>query len=525
MNMDLPLSSNNPICGFKLFARDGSPLEQPLEWTPCILEITGLDEWDKYELYLQGVNLELSQTRKHGSMGIFVDLPRCGLGKYRLELRRKQKSIHHVIFEVRPLKLTKDSFHQLLDDIQFNLPYGIVFSLQKLGGLVGVQVEPWHESLRERELLLLRRAIYGTAGGKVGLLALLAALAQKPQRWLRDEQPWVKAFAARRPYVGGLVQALNRAGNLENGLPMTLPDRRVNSTVDTYENRIVRFLHYLVKKRLHRLQRAGKPEWQEEISAMSLKLANARRNANFLDHVTALKEPPSHVSMLQLKIPVYRAVLETLLELLRIISVQLDHPSMDHPLEELPTLYQYWGTLQVLQAMLSVGEQRGFVVESQRLLRRDMSGLVFSVFPQGRAALILRHPTTGSRISLYPEQSFGRSSTKGFYSLSYQKRPDICIVCEEVEAPPQLLLFDPKYKLISEEKGTMNDSRPLREDIDKMHTYRDAIRHEEIERPVSFAGIIYPGKTEHFGNGIGAIGCIPGYTGQEDIQEVLERFL
>ena len=287
----------------------------------------------------------------------------------------------------------------------------------------------------------------------------------------------------------------------------------------------MRFLHDLVKKRLHRLQRAGKPEWQEEISAMSLKLANARRNANFLDHVTALKEPPSHVSMLQLKIPVYRAVLETLLELLRIISVQLDHPSMDHPLEELPTLYQYWGTLQVLQAMLSVGEQRGFVVESQRLLRRDMSGLVFSVFPQGRAALILRHPTTGSRISLYPEQSFGRSSTKGFYSLSYQKRPDICIVCEEVEAPPQLLLFDPKYKLISEEKGTMNDSRPLREDIDKMHTYRDAIRHEEIERPVSFAGIIYPGKTEHFGNGIGAIGCIPGYTGQEDIQEVLERFL
>ena len=123
------------------------------------------------------------------------------------------------------------------------------------------------------------------------LLALLAALAQKPQRWLRDEQPWVKAFAARRPYVGGLVQALNRAGNLENGLPMTLPDRRVNSTVDTYENRIVRFLHDLVKKRLHRLQRAGKPEWQEEISAMSLKLANARRNANFLDHVTALKEP------------------------------------------------------------------------------------------------------------------------------------------------------------------------------------------------------------------------------------------
>lgn len=525
MNMDSPPSSNNSICEFKLFARDGSHLEQPLEWTPCILEVTGLDEWYKYELYLQGISLELSQTRKHGNMGIFADLPRCGLGQYRLELRREQKSIHHATFEVQPLKLTKESFHQLLDDIQFNLPYGIVFSLQKLGGLVGIHVEPWRESLRERELILLRRAVYGTAGGKVGLLALLAALAQKPQRWLRDEQPWVKAYAARHPYAGGLVQALNRAGNLENGLPLALPDRRANSTVDTYENRIVLFLHDLVKKRLHRLKRVGKPDWQKEIAAMTAKLANARRNASFLDHVTALKEPPSRVSMLQLKIPVYRAVLETLLELLRIISVQLDHPSMDHPLEELPTLYQYWGTLQVLQAILSVGEQRGFVVESQRLLRRDMSGLIFSVFPQGRAALVLRHPTTGKRISLYPEQSFGRSSTTGFYSLSYQKRPDICIVCEAPETPPQLLLFDPKYKLISEEKWTSNDSRPLREDIDKMHTYRDAIRHQETEKPVFFAGIIYPGKTEHFGDGLSAIGCIPGCSGPEDIQEVLERFL
>jgi predicted component of viral defense system (DUF524 family) len=59
-----------------------------------------------------------------------------------------------------------------------------------------------------------------------------------------------------------------------------------------------------------------------------------------------------------------------------------------------------------------------------------------------------------------------------------------------------------------------------------MHTYRDAIRHQETERPVSFAGIIYPGqKTEHFGDDLGAIACIPGASGQEDIQAVLERFL
>lgn len=139
--------------------------------------------------------------------------------------------------------------------------------------------------------------------------------------------------------------------------------------------------------------------------------------------------------------------------------------------------------------------------------------------------MILRHPTTDSRISLYPGQNFGQSSIKRLHSLSYQKRLDICIVCEEVGTPPQLLLFDPKYKLISEEKGTMNDNHPLREDIDKIRTYRDAIRHEEVKRPVSFAGVIHPRKIEYSGNGISAIGCTPGYAGQEDIQKVLERFL
>lgn len=524
MNTASPPSSNSS-CLFRLFALDGTLIEQPLEWTPGCLEVTGLDNWKCYELYLQGARLELSETRRYGKMGVYADWPRCGLGKYHLELRQGQEYVHQAAFEVRPLKLTHASFHQLIDDIQFNLPYGIVFSLQKLGGLVGVHIEPWKESLRERELLLLQRAVYGTAGGKPGLLKLLAALSRNPQRQLVDEQPWVKAHAARRSHIGGLVQALRRSGNLENGLPCTLPDRRVKSTVDIYENRVVLLLHDLVRKRLQRLKRTGKPKWQEAITSMITKLANARLHAVFLDEVSPLEEPPSRVSMIQLRIPTYRGVLETLLDLLRIISVQLDHPAMEHALEELPTLYQYWGTLQVLQTLLIIGELRGFTVESHSLLRRDVSGLVFSVFPQGKAALILRHPTTGSRISLYPEQSFGRSATQGFFSLSYQKRPDVCIVSESPGQPPQLLLFDPKYKLLSEENAHPNDGKPLREDIDKMHTYRDAIRHKEIERPVAFAGIIYPGQTEHFGKGLSALGCTPGISGQEDIQAVLDYFL
>jgi predicted component of viral defense system (DUF524 family) len=79
----------------------------------------------------------------------------------------------------------------------------------------------------------------------------------------------------------------------------------------------------------------------------------------------------------------------------------------------------------------------------------------------------------------------------------------------------QLFIFDPKYKLDSELSAEGDPGgRPKKEDIDKMHAYRDAIRDASNERVVAFASILYPGPTENFGKGIAALKALPGEGGE-----------
>ena len=77
---------------------------------------------------------------------------------------------------------------------------------------------------------------------------------------------------------------------------------------------------------------------------------------------------------------------------------------------------------------------------------------------------------------------------------------------------PRLFVFDPKYKLDSEgqedEEGLTGS--PNKSDIDKMHAYRDAIREEGGERVVEYAALLYPGRTQHFGDDVAALQAVAG---------------
>jgi hypothetical protein len=64
---------------------------------------------------------------------------------------------------------------------------------------------------------------------------------------------------------------------------------------------------------------------------------------------------PAHVTQVLLKRPLYRAVLEGYVEFQRTAVVRLEEPLLAAPLENLPRLYQVWGTLEVLAVLLEVG--------------------------------------------------------------------------------------------------------------------------------------------------------------------------
>jgi predicted component of viral defense system (DUF524 family) len=63
-----------------------------------------------------------------------------------------------------------------------------------------------------------------------------------------------------------------------------------------------------------------------------------------------------------------------------------------------------------------------------------------------------------------------------------------------------LYLFDPKYKLDSDQPDS-SDAWPKKEDIDKMHAYRDALRGPRDEHVVMYAAILYPGPSVTYSSG------------------------
>ena len=73
----------------------------------------------------------------------------------------------------------------------------------------------------------------------------------------------------------------------------------------------------------------------------------------------------------------------------------------------------------------------------------------------------------------------------------------------------------------------MGDGKPKKEDVDKMHSYRDAIRDENDRHVVRYAATLYPGKTTRFGDGLAAIHAYPGNETAlaAEIQSVIDEWL
>ncbi len=108
-------------------------------------------------------------------------------------------------------------------------------------------------------------------------------------------------------------------------------------------------------------------------------------------------------------------------------------------------------------------------------------------------------------MKVIPERTYANQGQ--IRSISFSLRPDIAIEIFPPQGSPRVYLFDPKYKLRSEDQ---ENGKPKKEDINKMHTYRDALRDSEQRQVVQYAAILYPGPTQNYGNGIEALQAIPG---------------
>jgi predicted component of viral defense system (DUF524 family) len=350
----------------------------------------------------------------------------------------------------------------------------------------------------------------------------------------------------RRPQPAALVRAVAREGNIDTDFrPRQVVDSRVEYTVDVYENRLLKAFVWEVDLRLRHLrtsiEKMNAGPLIEAVSQCLNTLTQARRSARFLEDVGP-HPGAARTTMVFIRRPDYHTAYSSYLAFHRSASVRLWDDHLSAPLDNVPSLYETWGTLRVLQALSQFAAEHGFEVTLDRIFVHRPGELFLRLLPDGKVAMKLEHPDLGS-IRFIPQRSYG---TVGLLrSISFQQKPDVAIEVQRPDGETRILIFDPKYKLDSETlrgdttsedpapdaaseepSSEAGPGKPKKVDIDKMHAYRDSIRDAQDHRIVSYAAILYPGQTVSYGPGLAAIAARPSDVEFEDVTiEILKAQL
>ena len=513
-----------PSSELRFLTQAGEPAGDLKEWSPAYVEVVGAtaDELDQdLEVRRQGQALTLAARKLAGEVRVVADWPFVDPGFHNVELVRNGAVVERSRVQVAPVKISSHEFGALLNDLQSRLPASVALSLKRMGALTGVHLRPLSQSTVAEELRRLQVSVEGVRSvdrrlRRPGLAQFLPELQKEPHRMLIKDEVWVQRELARRPDPANVVRALWRPHNLGPELrPVILVDTRVEHSVDVYENRLVKAYVHEVRIRLRRLSRLSSGGVAEESKDLLRTLDRAERQADFLEDVSLLAVAPSRLTMVQLRRPPYRAALEGYIELHRSLAATLEDGALDAPLDNVPHLYELWGTLTVIQVVLAVAAELDYEATESRMTRRIPGFLYVRVLPDGKPVVVLTHRKSGRRVRLIPQRSFG-SAASGLHSITYSQRPDLTVEVTDRDGAVRLYIFDPKYKLDSEsltaasdeaqdllesepdgDEGVLAAAPPLgspkKVDIDKMHTYRDAIRGSLDRSVVRYAATLYPG--------------------------------
>jgi PD-(D/E)XK nuclease superfamily/Domain of unknown function (DUF2357) len=494
----------------RFLALDGRPAE-PREWTPFILELPCPGEdWMRLRVWVNDRERRVFAQCLTGRLVVGCDWPEAAVGYYRLRVCHPEFEANHTLF-IPPAKVSMEAVHRLLEDLHGRLPHALAVALQRGGGLAGLKLLPPEAVGISAELDRLSRIVRGE-GRHQGLTALLAAIARDPHRALRRDELLTHVERVRRPTVGSLRRALyHQGGRLDSRLPLHLADQRVEPTFDVYENRVVRRITDMVDRRLRRLDAVlernagpGAREARDQATTLRDELKKARRRAAFLDEVRPLERSPQALTMVLLRRPEYRGVLAIWQEMVAGCLVELDDASLDAPFENIPYLYELWATLVIVLAMVEAAEAQEFKVLQERLIRRVPGSVLIEALRRNEPVAVLQQQETGAYLRILPQRSFGRSGP--LQSVSFEQVPDLAVEFDLPGGETEVYLFDPKYKFRVDGDGV----KPVKEDIDKMHAYRDAIISAATgERVVRYAAILYPGPSFSYGDGIAALSAHP----------------
>ena len=522
--------------------RHGRTILAPQEWeTAVVLLPLAAERWTHARLTVQGREGEITLRLIEGEKRVTADWPRRGAGRWRCVITDADQVVLDQVILVAPSRLDALSLERLLDDIDKRLIGSITMSLDRMGAFAGLLEKPRLPGTIAEEFERLRRAVLGD-DREPGLIQALERIAGNPHSVLLRNHVWRTVERARAPVATRLAESMRSAVNalaLRDG-PFAVErvwNAEPERTVDVFENRLLKFFLASVSRRL-RLLAARSDRHTDAIHSLLDDLGTAHAKASFLNAVGELRAVPAAPSMVLMRRLEYRWVYNRWLEFLRSARLTSELQQRLAPIQNIPLLYEVWASMVVIDTMLEIAAASGWNVHQQKLIRhRD--GWFADLNWTGRTIIELTRADR-ERIRVIPQWRFQYDGNP-WRSLSFPQIPDLVIEVDHPCGPSQLLVFDPKYKLASEDtaqdESTEADisgsdpaqiGRPAKADIDKMHAYRDAIRSTDGSPVVAFAAILYPGtESQFYDREVAAFAARPLTVGTTklEIASFLERFI
>jgi predicted component of viral defense system (DUF524 family) len=477
--------------------------------TPPIQLLEGVEYGYEWELSGEGPPVECEPAEIFfcdDQLGIRGRL-RPGLNTGSLDVRvyRQGKELGGLELEVRSRKLDYLSeYRWMLRDIAAQLTEVL---MQRFGASALAFVpDPTRDSITLYQRLAFLKAMLADEGFQ----RALAEISRRPYVSWDERTERVRAGSALRASSAVAAQ-LARSGprtSWTNGRLKTLPTEfastRTEATLDNVPNRFVRFAlerwRSIVSEIQDALDRGSQTSTSargQRESALLLQQLAELLTGPVLREVGVLSAFPGDNQVLH-KRPGYREVFRSYLDFE--LAAQLSWNARDTRFHagqrDVAELYEYWCFLTLSKI---VGETIGQPIDLRPMLRVSKDRLDIAL-GKGREVALSAEISRGDRrlrLELWFNRTFEAGAREGSWSV--RMRPDMSLVisaCDYSAADfvPIVIHFDAKYRLDGLEKlfgrsedVSVNEVQPLREDLLKMHAYRDAVRRS------AGAYVLYPG--------------------------------
>lgn len=401
--------------------------------------------------------------------------------------------------------------------------YALPFAGPGGGATPTVGDAPMDQVQLYQAFLYLRHVIGSPeTGAKADLTGAFRSLLARPHRTPSRRQRIVPTALARQIDTSGLVAIASgqmplvrsrQASRMRGHLPTEVHESVLHHTTDNAENRFARALlrevlsvTFRVRKEARGISGGFGRRLVEEIDFLEAQLEPIERHSLWKEvgHATGV---PGSSTVLQRRSD-YRTLFQHHIRLrlgLRLPSSPAELRRMIE-LKDVAAMYELWCAFAVLRA---VRHELGPPTSVSQARRSTFDTTI-------RWGLMARWSAHDVTLSFNPSFTRGAKSRER-RSSSLPLRPDVLL-----ETPTARHALDAKFKL-----GKADKSGPKPEDVQKMHTYRDAL-------PIDSAWVLYPGQSvvhypslKEYRDAISGVGAIPVHIEgtNPDLGELVRRML